>query len=160
MWFRAMWCICASKSGVSALNLKHTLGIGNMDLPTEAEWEFACKVAGYHHFSDNLRDKRGCQCYGEVGRWLPNGFGLYDIGTGNAWEYCVDKYARNKHKIVVNPIGGTDIARGNVAKGGGSYIGLDDSISNAENRGESNNYDVYDGESLSGSAIRLCITLS
>lgn len=29
MWFRAMWCICASKSGVSALNLKHTLGIGS-----------------------------------------------------------------------------------------------------------------------------------
>ena len=24
-----MWCICASKSGVSALNLKHTLGIGS-----------------------------------------------------------------------------------------------------------------------------------
>ena len=29
MWFRAMWCICASKSGVSALNLKYTLGIGS-----------------------------------------------------------------------------------------------------------------------------------
>ena len=29
LWFRAMWCICASKSGVSALNLKHTLGIGS-----------------------------------------------------------------------------------------------------------------------------------
>ena len=29
MWFRAMWCICASKSGVSALNLQHTLGLGS-----------------------------------------------------------------------------------------------------------------------------------
>ena len=29
MWFRAMWCICASKSGVSALNLQHTLRLGS-----------------------------------------------------------------------------------------------------------------------------------
>ena len=29
MRFRAMWCICASKSGVSALNLQHALGLGS-----------------------------------------------------------------------------------------------------------------------------------
>lgn len=29
MWFRAMWCICADKSGVSALCLKRSLGIGS-----------------------------------------------------------------------------------------------------------------------------------
>lgn len=28
-WLRAMWCICSGKSGVSALNLKQTLGIGS-----------------------------------------------------------------------------------------------------------------------------------
>ena len=29
MWFRAMWCICASKSGTSALNLQRTLRLGS-----------------------------------------------------------------------------------------------------------------------------------
>ena len=29
MWFRVMWCICASKSGAGALSLKHALGIGS-----------------------------------------------------------------------------------------------------------------------------------
>ena len=29
MWFRAMWCICAGKSGVSALNMGQTLGMGS-----------------------------------------------------------------------------------------------------------------------------------
>lgn len=127
--------------------LRRKTGIGNMDFPTEAEWEFACKVAGYESFDEFLKSKRCFKCHGEVGRWLPNGFGLYDIGTGNAWEYCVDKYARIKHKakVVVNPIGGTDVAQRNVVKGGWGYLGCGCTVYKAEYRAESVDYDVGEG---------------
>ena len=82
------------------------------DLPTEAQWEFACRAATGSAFCDgneigaanngntlvNVTDYGwvgGNTDAGEtvmpVGLKKPNGFGLYDM-HGNLWEWCLDFY--------------------------------------------------------------------
>ena len=79
-------------------------------LPTEAEWEFACraKTITVFHCGDTLSSEqaniRGDKPYldspegptlgrtAKVGSYKPNAFGLYDM-HGNVAEWCLDWYA-------------------------------------------------------------------
>jgi formylglycine-generating enzyme required for sulfatase activity len=71
-------------------------------LPTEAEWEYACKVGG--GTVGNIDDKawhRGNsdRGYKMVGSKEPNRFGLYDI-LGNVAEWTTDQYFEDYHEKV------------------------------------------------------------
>lgn len=68
-------------------------------LPTEAEWQFACKAGtdGYRYGEmDEIawyRDNSEGRVHA-VGQKRPNPWGLYDM-LGNVWEWCWDLYDVN-----------------------------------------------------------------
>ncbi len=90
-------------------------------LPTEAEWECACRAGSATPFSfgDTItRDQANYNwrfTYGggvkgggspktsPVGSYPPNAFGLHDM-HGNAWEWCQDWYGPYPRKEVKDPL--------------------------------------------------------
>ncbi|GAA0375001.1 formylglycine-generating enzyme family protein [Bacillus horti] len=65
-------------------------------LPTEAEWQYACKAGTNGYRYGELNEIAWYQANSdsrvhEVGQKLPNEWGLYDM-LGNVWEWCWDKY--------------------------------------------------------------------
>jgi len=77
----------------------------SLDLPTEAQWEYACRSGTTGNFnngnecsllgrcSGTRNDKRGGYAeHTTVGSYLANGWGLYDM-HGNVFEWCLDWYA-------------------------------------------------------------------
>jgi formylglycine-generating enzyme required for sulfatase activity len=88
-----------------------------LDLPTEAQWEYACRAGTTSALNSgkNLTDASECPNLAQVGRYwynggigfstlsdpskgtakagshLPNNWGLYDF-HGNVWEWCLDWY--------------------------------------------------------------------
>src|SRR5690625_248144 len=79
-------------------------------LPTEAEWEYACKAgADSAYFFDENEEVLGEYAwYNEnsnnrshpVGSKQPNNFGLYDM-LGNAAEWTLDQYISDYHSFVL-----------------------------------------------------------
>ncbi|NEO01982.1 MAG: formylglycine-generating enzyme family protein [Moorea sp. SIO3I7] len=81
-------------------------------LPSEAEWEYACRAGTttpFHYgetITSELANYRASSIYAEeakgefreettpVGSFPPNGFGLYDM-HGNVWEWCADSWHGN-----------------------------------------------------------------
>ncbi|MDJ0904336.1 MAG: formylglycine-generating enzyme family protein [Xenococcus sp. MO_188.B8] len=70
-------------------------------LPSEAEWEYACRARTTtpYHFGESISDKianYGCNMNGttSVGQFPANAFGLYDM-HGNIWELCQDNWHDN-----------------------------------------------------------------
>jgi formylglycine-generating enzyme required for sulfatase activity len=94
-------------------------------LPTEAEWEYACRAGTSTANSFGAKITPQDANYGdsgiedpvEVGSYKPNAFGLYDM-HGNVWEWCEDWKADYPKGAVIDPKGpGTGTYR--VLRGGG-----------------------------------------
>lgn len=128
------------------IKLKEKLPARTFRLPTEGEWEYACRAGSTNDY-----------CYGDgtgrlgeyawyisnadsmshpVGEKKPNAWGLYDM-HGNVWEWCQDVYHPSYEGA---PADGSAWTQGNqtnrVARGGSWYS--DASVLRSANRGRPN----------------------
>ena len=104
------------QSFIHALN--EAAGDSLYRLPSEAEWEYACRagtttrwsfgnvesqLGDYAWYADNASNA-GLEYAPPVGTKLPNPWGLYDM-HGNVWEWCQDWYDPYSSGSQVDPTG-------------------------------------------------------
>jgi formylglycine-generating enzyme required for sulfatase activity len=114
-------------------------------LPTEAQWEYACCAGSATRYSTGddpetlakvgnvldatfkakfpdtkyaIKASDGYVFTAPVGKFMPNGFGLYDM-HGNAWQWCADWYGAEYYAASpANDPTGPDSGNGCVLRGG------------------------------------------
>jgi formylglycine-generating enzyme required for sulfatase activity len=123
------------------------------DLPTEAQWEMACRAGTTTALNSgkDLTNEEQCQNMDEVGRYsynggsdnyhaavgsyLPNSWGLYDM-HGNVYEWCLDWYQSDLGSDPVTEPLGASLGNYRVLRGGSWYY--DARYCRSANRADSN----------------------
>jgi sulfatase modifying factor 1 len=105
-------------------------------LPTEAEWEYACRAGTTNDFYGNILDigwtnENAGNKPQNAGQKTPNAFGLYDM-SGNVYEWCWDIYDSDYYGVSPSddPKGPTSGSE-RVLRGGSWIDGTDKAKSSA-----------------------------
>lgn len=118
--------------GVSWNEAKQYAQWAGLRLPTEAEWEYACRAGTQTHYcsGDKESDLERVGWYEKnsgdelhpIGAKEPNIFGLYDM-HGNVWEWVEDAWHSSYEKAPINGSAWVDDPRGGyrVLRGGGWF---------------------------------------
>ena len=127
-----------------------------LDLPTEAQWEYACRAgttSKYNNGGDSEADLNTLGRYYSnrfagrggywdshttVGSYLPNAWGLYDM-HGNVYEWCLDWYGSLASSTdPVGPSSGSDRVHR-----GGSWFYYENTCTSSHRDAPSREYDDY-----------------
>ena len=120
--------------------IRSRTGLDSFDLPTEAQWEYACRAgttSAYNNGGDsdgdlnllgrylgNQSDGKGdSREHATVGSYRKNAWGLYDM-HGNVWEWCLDWDGDELQSGLTDPVGPSSGTK-RVLRGGGWYDGAD-----------------------------------
>jgi formylglycine-generating enzyme required for sulfatase activity len=108
---------------ISSLNARSNDGY-IYRLPTEAEWEYACRAGTTGDYAGSLyemawyEDNSGGKTH-PVGTKQPNAWGLYDM-HGNVWEWCADWKGSYESGTATDPRGPSS-GSARVSRGGGWF---------------------------------------
>lgn len=128
--------------------------MGRYRLPTEAEWEYAARAGTttrYYFGNDeealsdhaNCKDKDRFPGPAPVGRFPPNGFGLYDM-YGNVFEWVSDWYGEYPAEAKTDPPGSREGTK-RIRRGGGWESGARACSSAARSEVEPNREERQNG---------------
>lgn len=116
-------------------------------LPSEAEWEYACRAGGSGELPNDLNSvawykTNSNDVVHEVGMRRPNAFGLYDM-LGNVWEWCEDISHENYEGAPADGsvwLGKSDSQAERVMRGASFYTGNSAYTKCAARGGETEDY--------------------
>ena len=142
--YGSQWPSSSSVDSTSFMGkIRSRTGLTALDLPTEAEWEYACRAGTttalnsgknltsdygscanlsavgrnwYNQAQKNGRDVTTASGTNKVGCYTPNSWGLYDM-HGNVREWCLDWSGTHSSDSVIDPKGASSGSY-RVTKGG------------------------------------------
>lgn len=148
-------------------------GIDTFDLPTEAEWEYACRAGTATRWSFGDSDANATMALyawynsgtsagrHEPGLLLPNPWGLYDM-HGNMYEACLDWLSSSYDSSdTIEPVGASSNAENKRVYRGGTYNGRANACRSAFITGIVANSNTASGQAASWHiSYRLCCPVS
>ncbi|MBR4171862.1 MAG: SUMF1/EgtB/PvdO family nonheme iron enzyme, partial [Kiritimatiellae bacterium] len=152
----AQWPLSSAVDATSFMGKLRTRTGLSFDLPTEAQWEYACRSGTTTAYSYGDSADENYMWYSsnssytthDVGLKSPNPWGLYDM-HGNVWERCLDWSGTFEYGIDPK---GPSFGTVRVGRGGSYYDSASSACCTSYGRSSSTNVNENDG-------FRLCRTI-